>query len=253
MAVLARRFAPARCVVLDDGVRVPLRPDGQLPPTPACSTTTATSSRQVRHDAPPGARPPTRRLAINRLRERSRSTPPPSTASWRGTRCRSSRARAARSCSAARPTRCSWPSGSSACPTRCPLRRLRGTDLWYLVLELPEGSRVELPARDQPRRPRTSGSTTRSTRSCPTARSARPRSASATATSRPSGRCPTRTPRPGELVELTVRSRALRPRLPGDALPAGTVPAHRRVPAAGRARRPRLPAVRRRRRPCSTT
>ncbi len=28
-------------------------------------------------------------------------------------------------------------------PSRIPLRRLRGTDLWYLVLELPEGSRVE--------------------------------------------------------------------------------------------------------------
>jgi enterochelin esterase-like enzyme len=28
-------------------------------------------------------------------------------------------------------------------PERLPLRRLRGTDLWYLVVELPEGSRVE--------------------------------------------------------------------------------------------------------------
>ena len=28
-------------------------------------------------------------------------------------------------------------------PDRIPLRRLHGTDLWYLVLELPEGSRVE--------------------------------------------------------------------------------------------------------------
>ncbi len=32
LAVLARRFAPARCVVLDDGVRLPLGPDGSLPP-----------------------------------------------------------------------------------------------------------------------------------------------------------------------------------------------------------------------------
>jgi hypothetical protein len=31
MAVLARRLAPARCVVLDDGVRVDLHPDGGLP------------------------------------------------------------------------------------------------------------------------------------------------------------------------------------------------------------------------------
>ena len=28
-------------------------------------------------------------------------------------------------------------------PDRMPMRRLHGTDLWYLVLELPEGSRVE--------------------------------------------------------------------------------------------------------------
>jgi hypothetical protein len=31
MSVLARRFAPARCVVLDDGVRVSLTPDGRPP------------------------------------------------------------------------------------------------------------------------------------------------------------------------------------------------------------------------------
>jgi hypothetical protein len=31
MSVLSRRFWPARCVVLDDGVRVPLPPDGQPP------------------------------------------------------------------------------------------------------------------------------------------------------------------------------------------------------------------------------
>lgn len=31
MSALARRFSPARCLVLDDGVRVPLGPDGQLP------------------------------------------------------------------------------------------------------------------------------------------------------------------------------------------------------------------------------
>ena len=31
MAVLARRFAPARCVVLDDGVRLDLAADGSLP------------------------------------------------------------------------------------------------------------------------------------------------------------------------------------------------------------------------------
>jgi len=31
MSVLAKRFAPSRCLVLDDGARVPLAPDGQLP------------------------------------------------------------------------------------------------------------------------------------------------------------------------------------------------------------------------------
>jgi hypothetical protein len=32
MSVLARRFAPSQCLVLDDGVRVDLTPDGRLPP-----------------------------------------------------------------------------------------------------------------------------------------------------------------------------------------------------------------------------
>jgi cyanophycinase-like exopeptidase len=32
MAVLARRFAPLACLVLDDGMRLDLRPDGELPP-----------------------------------------------------------------------------------------------------------------------------------------------------------------------------------------------------------------------------
>ena len=32
MSVLARRFAPARCVVLDDGIRLPLTADGLPPP-----------------------------------------------------------------------------------------------------------------------------------------------------------------------------------------------------------------------------
>ncbi len=32
LAAMSRRFAPARCVVLDDGVRLDLTPDGKLPP-----------------------------------------------------------------------------------------------------------------------------------------------------------------------------------------------------------------------------
>ena len=31
LTVFARRFAPTRCLVLDDGVRVPLAADGRLP------------------------------------------------------------------------------------------------------------------------------------------------------------------------------------------------------------------------------
>jgi len=33
MAILARRFAPARCVVLDDGTQMDLSADGALPPS----------------------------------------------------------------------------------------------------------------------------------------------------------------------------------------------------------------------------
>ena len=62
-----------------------------------------------RHDA----------LAINRLQERRSRTPPPSTGSWPATRCRSSRATGARSCGAARPTPCTSCSASSGCPTGC--------------------------------------------------------------------------------------------------------------------------------------
>jgi hypothetical protein len=40
MSVLARRFAPARCLVLDDGVRVDLGPDGACHPMPGWSAPT---------------------------------------------------------------------------------------------------------------------------------------------------------------------------------------------------------------------
>ena len=83
-----------------------------------------------------------RRLAINRLKDAQSRTPRPSTGSWPGTRCRSSRA-----------SRCTFLWRGEAdevhlvqrivgLPDRLPLRRLWGTDLWYLVLELPEGSRI---------------------------------------------------------------------------------------------------------------
>lgn len=49
MAALARRFAPARCVVLDDGTRLDLEEDGGLPPNARVVQVDGTiSSRQAR-------------------------------------------------------------------------------------------------------------------------------------------------------------------------------------------------------------
>ena len=52
-------------------------------------------------------------------------------------------------------------SGSSGCPSSCRCARLRGTDLWYLVLELPERLPRQLPGRGPARRPRRVAATTR--------------------------------------------------------------------------------------------
>lgn len=80
-------------------------------------------------------------------------------------------------------------------PGRIPLRRLHGTDLWYVVVELPQGSRVnyQIEVRrgehvergNDPLNP-----------SSPTAPSAPRRSVSRTATSRRTGPSPTRRPGP---------------------------------------------------------
>ena len=61
----------------------------------------------------------------------------------RPTRSRSSRGRASPSSGAARPTPCTSSTGSSACRRRSRSPRVEGTDLWYLTLDLPPGSRVE--------------------------------------------------------------------------------------------------------------
>ena len=129
-------------------------------------------------------------------------------------------------------------------PDRIPLRRLWGTDLWYVVLELPEGSRVnyQLEVRhgehvectNDPLNPKVSYSPVGTSSVC-----------FAHGYHTPDWTFPDPDARPGELTELVVRSRALRRDKPGHALPARAVPPRRDLPAAGRARRQRLPAVRR--------
>ena len=94
-------------------------------------------------------------------------------------------------------------------PDRLPMRRLRGTDLWYLVLELPEGSRVEYQLQvvrdgreeqfNDPLNPHRSHSPVGSSSIC-----------FATGYVSPEWTEPDPEARPGSLVELTVPSRALR-------------------------------------------
>ena len=94
-------------------------------------------------------------------------------------------------------------------PGRIPLRRLHGTDLWYLVLELPDGSRVEYQlevSRDgrservnDPLNPRLAHSPLGSSSVC-----------YARGYEVPEWTRPDPESRPGTLTELTVPSRALR-------------------------------------------
>jgi enterochelin esterase-like enzyme len=90
----------------------------------------------------PGTRPPTRRLAINRLRDRK----PLDAAAV-------DRFLARHEVPIVEGSRCTFLYRGEAdevllsqrivgLPELIPLRRLRDTDLWFLVLELPEGSRV---------------------------------------------------------------------------------------------------------------
>jgi enterochelin esterase family protein len=94
-------------------------------------------------------------------------------------------------------------------PDRIPLRRLWGTDLWYVVLELPEGSRVEYQIEvrrgdhherfNDPLNPKVSHSPVGSSSVCFGAGYATPDWAT-----------PDPEARPGELVDLVMPSRALR-------------------------------------------
>ena len=92
---------------------------------------------------------------------------------------------------------------------RLPLRRLRGTDLWFLVVELPEGSRVEYQIEirrgesyerfNDPHNPHRSHSPMGSSSVC-----------FAAGYETPSWALPDPEARPGELVDFSMRSRALR-------------------------------------------
>jgi enterochelin esterase-like enzyme len=94
-------------------------------------------------------------------------------------------------------------------PNSLALRRLWGTDLWYLVLELPEGSRVEYQIEirrgdhheriNDPLNPKLSHSPVGSSSVC-----------FATGYTTPDWALPEPEARPGELTNLVLRSRALR-------------------------------------------
>jgi len=96
---------------------------------------------------------------------------------------------------------------------RLPLRRLRGTDLWYLVLELPERSRINyqvevrrgdhVESGNDPLNPKVSYSPVGTSSVC-----------FAHGYVTPEWTQPDPSARQGELVELTVRSRALRRDVP---------------------------------------
>ena len=94
-------------------------------------------------------------------------------------------------------------------PNRLPLRRLWGTDLWYLVLEFPEGSRVEYQIEvsrgehheriNDPLNPKLSHSPVGSSSVC-----------FASGYTTPDWALPDPEARPGQLTRLMLRSRALR-------------------------------------------
>lgn len=94
-------------------------------------------------------------------------------------------------------------------PERLPLRRLWQTDLWYLVLELPEGSRIDyqlavrhgdhVESRNDPLNPKVSYSPVGTSSVC-----------FAHGYTTPEWTEPDPEARPGELTEMVVRSRALR-------------------------------------------
>jgi len=157
----------------------------------------------------PGTRSPTRRLAINRLRDRK----PLDAAAV-------DRFLARHEVPIVEGPRCTFLYRGQAdevflaqrivgLPERLPLRPLRGTDLWYLVLELPEGSRVNyqleirhgdhLEQINDPLNEKLSYSPVGTSSVC-----------FGHGYESPEWTVPNPDARPGELVDLTVRSRALR-------------------------------------------
>jgi enterochelin esterase-like enzyme len=107
------------------------------------TATTETPAVQARGGLQPVAGTPGRKLAINRLRERGQVGP-----------AAIDRFLARHEIPIVEGARCTFIFRGEAdsvylvnrvlgLPDRIAMRRLRGTDLWYLVLELPEGSRVE--------------------------------------------------------------------------------------------------------------
>lgn len=94
-------------------------------------------------------------------------------------------------------------------PELLPLRRLRGTDLWYLVLELPEGSRInyQLEVRRGTHVERSNDPLNEKLSYSPVGTSS---VCFGHGYETPDWTMPDPDARPGELVPLTVRSRALR-------------------------------------------
>ena len=98
-------------------------------------------------------------------------------------------------------------------PELLPLRLLRGTDLWYLVLELPEGSRVnyQLEVRRGDHVERINDPLNEKVSHSPVGTSS---VAFGHGYESPEWAVPDSDARPGELVHMTVRSRALRRDVP---------------------------------------
>ena len=145
LQVLVRRFSDARCLLLDYGARVELGPDGELP----AGARVIGDDGSVDHAGKPTvtapALVPKRRgkLAINRLMERRPLDGPTidrflerhqapivegdrATFLWRGHADEV----------LVRHRVVGW-------VDPLPLRRIKDTDLWYVTVELPQGSRVE--------------------------------------------------------------------------------------------------------------
>ena len=186
----------------------------------------------------------TRRLAINRLKDRGsarrggdRPLPGPARAADR--RGRPVHVRLPRRGRRGVPACTGW----SACPTSC---RCAGSRHRSVVGggRAPAGVTGRVPVRGPPRR--ALGALQRPAQPAPVARSPVGDSSVCYATGYVDPDWASHDPeaRPGELVELDRAEPGAAPRRPGHALPAGPLPAHHRVPAAGRARRRRLPAVR---------